>query len=138
MSLTWKFLGGLLVLPVAFGAAAGSAANPMASSIKTPTADRSSFAATGTLLDNTWGDDDTREDEKASKETGSWKADKDLGSLYSATKWYGANDAWSDSDSRGLKITGRGVDVAVIDTGVAPVAGLNATGKVVNGPDLSF
>ena len=26
----------------------------------------------------------------------------------------------------------------MIDTGVAPVAGLNATGKVVNGPDLSF
>jgi serine protease AprX len=34
--------------------------------------------------------------------------------------------------------TGKGVDVAVIDTGVAPVAGLNATGKVINGPDLSL
>src|SRR5205807_9160908 len=33
---------------------------------------------------------------------------------------------------------GRGVDVAVIDTGVAPVAGLNAPGKVINGPDLSL
>ena len=30
--------------------------------------------------------------------------------------------------------TGKGVDVAVIDTGVAPVAGLNGPGKVVNGP----
>ena len=34
--------------------------------------------------------------------------------------------------------TGKGVDVAVIDTGVAPVAGLDAPGKVINGPDLSL
>jgi serine protease AprX len=35
-------------------------------------------------------------------------------------------------------ITGNGVDVALIDTGVVPVEGLSAPGKVVNGPDLSF
>ncbi|PRY47731.1 serine protease AprX [Geodermatophilus tzadiensis] len=34
--------------------------------------------------------------------------------------------------------TGRGVDVAVIDSGVVPVDGLSAPGKVVHGPDLSF
>ena len=34
--------------------------------------------------------------------------------------------------------TGKGVDVAVIDTGVTPVAGLNGSGKVINGPDLSL
>ncbi len=34
--------------------------------------------------------------------------------------------------------TGQGVDVAVIDTGVAPVPALSRTGKVINGPDLSF
>jgi len=33
--------------------------------------------------------------------------------------------------------TGDGVTVALIDTGVAPVEGLTATGKVINGPDLS-
>ena len=33
--------------------------------------------------------------------------------------------------------TGRGVDVALIDTGVSPVPGLTS-GNVVNGPDLSF
>ena len=38
--------------------------------------------------------------------------------------------------ARGL--TGAGVDIAVIDTGISPVAGLDAPGKVVNGPDLSF
>jgi serine protease AprX len=34
--------------------------------------------------------------------------------------------------------TGRGVDVALIDTGVSPVVGLDAPGKVVHGPDLSL
>ena len=34
--------------------------------------------------------------------------------------------------------TGRGVDVALIDTGIAPVQGLTAPGKVINGPDLSL
>jgi serine protease AprX len=34
--------------------------------------------------------------------------------------------------------TGKGVGVAVIDSGVAPVQGLTGPGKVVNGPDLSF
>jgi serine protease AprX len=33
---------------------------------------------------------------------------------------------------------GTGVDVAVIDTGVAPVTGLNTPGKVLTGPDLSL
>lgn len=35
-------------------------------------------------------------------------------------------------------ITGAGVDVALVDTGVAPVPGLDADGAVVVGPDLSF
>ncbi|GAA0799347.1 S8 family serine peptidase [Spirilliplanes yamanashiensis] len=34
-------------------------------------------------------------------------------------------------------LTGKGVGVALVDTGVAPVAGLTG-GNVVNGPDLSF
>jgi serine protease AprX len=38
--------------------------------------------------------------------------------------------------SRG--ITGAGIGVAVIDSGVVPVQGLGAAGKVVNGPDLSL
>src|SRR5437660_8091493 len=33
---------------------------------------------------------------------------------------------------------GSGIGVAVIDSGVAPVQGLSGSGKVVNGPDLSF
>jgi serine protease AprX len=34
--------------------------------------------------------------------------------------------------------TGAGVDVAVIDTGVAPVEGLASPDKIIHGPDLSF
>ena len=34
--------------------------------------------------------------------------------------------------------TGRGVDVALIDTGVAPVPALSGANKIVNGPDLSL
>jgi serine protease AprX len=56
----------------------------------------------------------------------------DTGSLWSISQITGAQAAWA----RGY--TGSGVDVAVIDTGVAPVPGLNAPGKVVTGPDLSF
>ena len=33
---------------------------------------------------------------------------------------------------------GQGVDIALIDSGVVPVEGLTAPGKVINGPDLSF
>lgn len=33
---------------------------------------------------------------------------------------------------------GQGVDVALIDSGVVPVRGLTTSGKIINGPDLSF
>lgn len=36
------------------------------------------------------------------------------------------------------QITGAGVGIALIDSGVVPVQGLQGAGKVVNGPDLSF
>lgn len=55
----------------------------------------------------------------------------DKGSLYNIAEVVGAHDAYR----RGL--TGKGVGVALIDTGVAPVPGLTS-GNVVNGADLSF
>jgi serine protease AprX len=54
----------------------------------------------------------------------------DTGSLDLITQIVGARSAWTEG------YTGKGVDVALIDTGVSPVAGLNS-GNVVNGPDLS-
>ena len=58
--------------------------------------------------------------------------DSDMGSMVSITKMTGAQAYWKAG------YTGKGVDVALIDTGVAPVDGLTAPGKVINGPDLSF
>ena len=56
----------------------------------------------------------------------------DVGSMYNTTLMTGAQQYWKAG------YTGKDVDVAVIDSGVAPVDGLTAAGKVVNGPDLSF
>ncbi len=44
----------------------------------------------------------------------------------------GAMDFWAEG------FTGAGVDVALIDSGISPVAGINLAGKVVNGLDISF
>jgi serine protease AprX len=48
-----------------------------------------------------------------------------------------ANPDTGDSTT-GAVLTGAGVGVALIDSGVSPVPGLNGAGKVINGPDLSF
>src|SRR5437763_237675 len=53
-------------------------------------------------------------------------------SMANMTATTGAQALWNAG------YTGKGIDVAVIDTGVAPVAGLNGSGKVVYGPDLSL
>jgi serine protease AprX len=51
---------------------------------------------------------------------------KNLTAQTGATAWWNAG------------YTGAGVGVAVIDTGVSPVPGLNGAGKLFNGPDLSL
>lgn len=56
----------------------------------------------------------------------------DTGSPSAITRIVGAQGAWAQG------WTGRGIDVAVIDTGVARVTGLSDPGKVIDGPDLSF
>ena len=62
----------------------------------------------------------------------SYSPDADPYSMANVTLGTGAQAWWNQG------YTGKGVDVAVIDSGVAPVAGLNAPGKLVNGPDLSL
>jgi serine protease AprX len=62
----------------------------------------------------------------------SYSPDSDPYSMANVTLGTGAQ-AWWDAG-----YTGKGVDVALIDSGVTPVDGLNAPGKVVNGPDLSL
>jgi serine protease AprX len=56
----------------------------------------------------------------------------DAGSPWRTAWSMGAANAWAAG------LTGRSVDVALVDSGIAPVAGLTDAGKVVNGPDLSF
>ncbi|MDQ6650724.1 MAG: S8 family serine peptidase [Actinomycetota bacterium] len=51
-------------------------------------------------------------------------------SMYTQENVGAVRPAWKNAN-------GQGVDVALIDSGVAPVAGLNDAGKVLNGPDLS-
>jgi serine protease AprX len=56
----------------------------------------------------------------------------DAGSMRSVNEIIHSKNYWDHG------ITGAGVDVALIDTGVVPVNGLTYPGQVVNGPDLSF
>ena len=48
------------------------------------------------------------------------------------------NDAVGAMDFWAKGFTGSGVDVALIDSGISPVAGISLPGKVVNGLDISF
>ena len=50
--------------------------------------------------------------------------------MSAVTKLIGAQDLWASG------VTGRGVGIALIDSGVVPVAGLQT--QVITGPDLSF
>ncbi|WP_157682726.1 S8 family serine peptidase [Nocardioides scoriae] len=86
----------------------------------------------GGVVDAAWGDDTTREGAQATRPDGTWDATRDRGSMWSLTRSIGAQRAWA----RG--VTGKGVTVALIDTGVVDVPGLDGEGKVVDGPDLSF
>jgi serine protease AprX len=54
------------------------------------------------------------------------------GGMTKVTQITGATAMWKAG------YTGKGIDVALIDTGVAPVPGLSRSDKVVVGPDLSF
>ncbi len=53
-------------------------------------------------------------------------------SMKAMTENIGATAFWNQG------VTGEGVDVAVIDTGIAPVEGLAMPDKIINGPDLSL
>ncbi len=63
-----------------------------------------------------------------------WEAKGNLPetTLHDIIKGTGAESYWKAGSY------GQGVTVALIDSGVAPVDGMTAPGKVINGPDLSF
>jgi serine protease AprX len=63
---------------------------------------------------------------------GGYDPTQDTGSLFNTNQLIGSQAYWKGG------YTGKGVGVALIDSGVAPVQGLNLANKVVNGPDISF
>jgi serine protease AprX len=62
----------------------------------------------------------------------SYSPTTDPGSLSTIERELGVSQAWADG------YTGSGVGVALIDTGVSPIEGLDGAGQLVNGADLSF
>ncbi len=69
---------------------------------------------------------------QSSSYSASYDPSSDPYSMSSVTQLTGARDWWNAG------YTGQGVDVALIDSGVSPVQGLNGSNKLVNGPDLSL
>jgi serine protease AprX len=63
---------------------------------------------------------------------GTYDPTTDTGSLSTAEQRIGASASWSAG------YTGKGVDIALIDSGVVPVNGLTTPGKIINGPDFSL
>ena len=61
-----------------------------------------------------------------------YDAASDVNSMASITEYTGAQAWWAAG------YTGQGVDVALIDSGVSPVDGLDAPDKIIRGADLSF
>ena len=98
-----------------------------------PTSTTSSTSTTATPTTTTLAPDPEFRQWEDATPLGSYAHGDYEGSMYWITKKStNASDYWKAG------ITGAGVDVALIDTGVAPVDGLTYPGKVINGPDLSF
>jgi serine protease AprX len=93
-------------------------------------------AATGGFSASRWGDPTA--DAVSKGADGTYQAKQDPGSLFTVDKAIGARELWSQTDASGQPLTGQGVSVALLDSGVSPVAGLDAAGKVTYGPDLSI
>jgi serine protease AprX len=68
---------------------------------------------------------------------GAWNDDSGWNSVDDIKRSGSGNWSWGH-DANNNELTGQGVGVALIDSGIAPVKGLNQPGKVINGPDLSF
>ncbi|MDQ1482931.1 MAG: serine protease AprX [Actinomycetota bacterium] len=91
--------------------------------------------ANGGFTDDRWGD--PKEDHMSSDAAGQYQASLDPGSLYTVEKAIGARTLWAKNDNNQRAMTGYGVGVAVLDSGESQVSGLDGSGKVTYGPDLS-
>jgi serine protease AprX len=102
---------------------------------QSPSAHSDSVAASG-FSGGKWGNSTT---DNVSKDAyGKNAAKQDPGSLFTIETAIGARNIWTKHDSQGRNVTGQGVGVALLDSGVSQVSGLDAAGKVTYGPDLSI
>jgi serine protease AprX len=104
-----------------------------------PTASARAAAAPvsrASLTSSLWGD--LSADLAALDLSGHNNPSADPGSLYTIENAIGARTVWKQQDAAGHQITGRGITVALLDSGTALVPGLNAVGKLSYGPDLSI
>ena len=68
----------------------------------------------------------------STEESGAYDGSGDHTSLWWLGELTGAHDLWRDG------LTGNGVDVAMIDSGIVPVRGLADESRVLHGPDVSL
>lgn len=87
------------------------------------------------LAGDKWGD--KKADAEALAGDKANHPDHDPGSLFTVTRAIGARQLWKHHDPTGQPLTGSGVTVALLDSGVSPVPGLDSPGKVVYGPDFT-
>lgn len=115
------------------GVACPSFAEEAVASAEVPTAAEAASSEGDAVVSTEWGDVTARQEDAATTAAGTWSPARDVSSMYSLTRSLGIQDAWRQG------ITGDDVTVAVIDTGIAPVRGLDTTAdQVIDGPDLSF
>jgi serine protease AprX len=98
-------------------------------------ADATPPVPTAPVVGTDWGDDKA---DKVALKLGEHVDSLDPGSLFTLTYAVGARSAWTQKDAAGRAVTGQGVTVAVLDSGVQAVPGLDEPGQVVRGPDLSL
>ncbi len=85
--------------------------------------------------DGIWGDPSA---DATATVNGVYSPAKDPGSLYTIENAIGARTVWARQDGAHRQITGQGIGVALLDSGVSQVPGLDGAGKVSYGPDLSI
>ena len=85
--------------------------------------------------DGIWGDPNA---DATATVNGVYSPANDPGSLYTIENAIGARTVWARQDSAHRQITGQGVGIALLDSGVSQVPGLDGAGKVSYGPDLSI
>jgi len=128
------FLAAGALLAAAAAPVAPTGAAPAVAGVRWHQADRSVLS--GGFSGGKWGD--AVADAVSKDIYGKNQAEKDPGSLYNVERSVGARGLWGKKDVLQRNLTGQGVGVAVLDSGVAKVPGLDAPGKVIQGPDLSI